>query len=531
MALFQSYEWAFKQLDSAIDHYRDTLVALETSVARPHEHFPTTFGLDDAISNVCERHQSIRLKIEKFFQVNIHLDRIHNRSRKLVSIAILPPETLARIFAIGCGFSCFACPTLSVFGRSIREPPRTLLALTQVCSDWRRIAIDTPSLWSHIDIYRSHRDSECMIPNASLWLDRARNTPLSVHISTYTSQNTMSWSRLRPIFARLSAATSLSIGPTQHAHWPINTLKLWMASVTPSNLRSITILGSERDNLKLWQTRESPDQEAIGAFLAPIRSLRLHNAYFCWDSPVYRGLVDLKISGMRHGVFVLEGEMVTILSACPVLRVLQLVGINILEEHHATYDPVPLHKLEVLDVSGMMPGYLKTMLSIIDPEQCELSVRVNLQDTQEGIQDLQSFFGRSNIVRLFLHGSDKDLVGLAEHLASLQNLRVLLFDLNSNLQPSREEAKLSALADTLGNPTSTPCPHLRTLYLINGELRSETVKTVVESCNIQKLRILSAYRGTDEEIKQWPQWFTQDTKRQSDVDPKALVEDWYEHMW
>lgn len=558
MVAFQNWNAALEKLVSAIDQYRDTLVALEAAFHKPHEHFPNAFSLEETIVNIYERRTLISSKVDELYELNVCLERIRNRSRTQVPINTLPPEVLAHIFSLACGSSCFARPERSVLGHSIRETPQTLLALTRVCSDWRRTTIDSPGLWSHIDIYQGQtasgrvglgdlQDSDSLslsppaprlhfpsiVPDASLWIDRARNAPLSVHISSDSPKNNVPQDCLRWMFPRLSAATSLSIGPTESAEWLTSILDLWMILVPSGNLRSLTILGPDvfPNSLRLGWTEQSPGMVVFQPLAAPIRSLRLHGAYFDWDSPVYRGLVEIKMSGMGYNTTVTREQMVIILRACPELRILQLVGTSVLEELQASCDPVPLSKLEVLDLARMRSRSLKEIMPIIDPGPGELSVRVDFQDTEEGIQALQSFFSRSNVVRLCLHIFDLSQADLTGHLTLLSNLRVLLLDLGTSLDPSSQEWKLNALVDALGRPNSTICPHLRTLYLIGGEPRVEIVKRVVESCGIERLRILPLYRAKGKEVERWSQPVAQDTKYQEHVDLKELVEDWYDHMW
>lgn len=534
MEAYSNWEAALGPLISAIDHYCDTFVALETAIATPQEYFPTTFSLEEVISNVSEKRTAIMRKIIEFHRVNIRLDRIHNRSRKQVSINALPPEILARIFTLACGSSCFSCSPLTVLGYSLRQRPKTLLALTRVCSDWREITINAPSLWSHIDIRRSRPGSNCMIPNASLWLERAQNMPLSVHISTYPPKEVISRTRLRKIFSRFDAVSSLAIGPTESSRWVTDTLTLWATVVQPGNLRALTIVGSDnaREKLRLRWTESTAGQDYPSAFLAPIRSLCLRRAYFNWDSPAYHGLVDLRLSGMRGEVCFSIGQIAGILAACPELHVLQLHSIAIGSGMRDSDESIPLNRLEVFDVTGMPPQSLELLLPIIAPGPGELSVRVDIQYREASIQALRSLFSRSNIVRLFLQSYTSQHADVAEQLTPLNNLRVLLVDPNFPTQTSREDIKLNAFLEYLSRTDSRFCPQLRTLYLINGKFSTEAVKKVVEARGIQRLRILSCYREEPEkDIDNWWQSFAPDMKRQLDVDLKALAEDWYEHMW
>jgi hypothetical protein len=197
-------------------------------------------------------------------------------------------------------------------------------------------------------------------------------------------------------------------------------------------------------------------------------------------------------------------------------------------ELHYSWTLVSLNKLEVLDLSGTAPRSLERFCSIIEPGSGELSVRANFQDTQQGLQALQSLFDRSNVVRLFLRPSSSHLSDLVGYLTLLSSLRVLLLHLN--IRPADQKAALDGLIHVLGRPDSAG-PHLRTLYLLNCKPSLETVKKLVGLSGIQKLRILSPAREMNEELGQWSQRFAWDARQQPYVDMRAVIEDWYEEMW
>ncbi|KAJ3756999.1 hypothetical protein EV360DRAFT_84430 [Lentinula raphanica] len=87
----------------------------------------------------------------------------------------IPEEVLAEIF-----LHCL--PTDRNFAiRSLDEAP---LLLTTICRDWRRVALDTPRLWSTLHVYLPpHLSTQAISRRAagiSTWLGRSGTLPLSI---------------------------------------------------------------------------------------------------------------------------------------------------------------------------------------------------------------------------------------------------------------------------------------------------------------------------------------------------------------
>ncbi|KIK62009.1 hypothetical protein GYMLUDRAFT_165539, partial [Collybiopsis luxurians FD-317 M1] len=101
--------------------------------------------------------------------------------RALISpVRQIPYETLAEIFK-------WCLPSETMFGvRSLKHAP---LLLTMVCRDWRRVAIETPRLWSSLHIYfpphiaqDAQGAASQRIAGVNLWLQRSRTLPVSISL-------------------------------------------------------------------------------------------------------------------------------------------------------------------------------------------------------------------------------------------------------------------------------------------------------------------------------------------------------------
>ncbi|KAF8595044.1 hypothetical protein BDV93DRAFT_528944 [Ceratobasidium sp. AG-I] len=540
MVVLQKWKAARDDLIDAIDAYLDTTIALESAIAKPWGHFSTDADLEEAIYVVHKKRKSVESRIEDLYDAEIYLDKIRNRSKQRVPINSLPLEILTSIFTLACSSGRPEDASLSFFGTPVRPTPKTLLALTRVCSDWRRIVTNIPSLWSHIDILMRdyiYDDDEAILNNTYLWLQRARTMPLSIHVSKRSHHRALPSPGWYSLFGHLQATTSLCIGPVRNQRFPDDVLTLWIASAKNSLVQTLAVLGADGARTKrmlLWG--ESFRPEKIDAFLAPIRVLRLHNTYFDWGSRAYHGLVELEMGFLQDSVCPSVEEMAAILLACPELRILRLQAMTAWNSERVYFEPVLLNHLEVLDLTGMRARGLEVFLPLITPGPGELSFRTNLAYDPEVEHAFQSFFSRSNVVRLFIQGAGADRDFIRGHITPLKNLRVLIFDLNLQADRRDGDDKLAALIDPQDSTGSTLCssqwPQLRTLYLINGDINTERVRSVVESCRIQKLRIASCHMDrSDEEVEQWLQPVVEDVRCRLDVDRRMLVREWHKHMW
>ncbi|KAJ8517948.1 hypothetical protein ONZ45_g4959 [Pleurotus djamor] len=110
----------------------------------------------------------------KFLQEDIRvLQRYRNARYSLVSR--LPPEIISRIFEE----MAFAIPKTSHWNLP-KTPHRYWLSVTQVCHLWRKIAIDSPRLWTLVYTYTNKAF-------AKLCVERSRGLPL--YLATFITGN------------------------------------------------------------------------------------------------------------------------------------------------------------------------------------------------------------------------------------------------------------------------------------------------------------------------------------------------------
>ena len=97
---------------------------------------------------------------EKIIRLVNHITALKGARNSLSPISRLPPEVLLSVFK--------RCTDWNQFSHY-------KLAISQVCTSWRRLALADPTLWTRIDFLRPQL--------ASLMMERAQQAPLSILIS------------------------------------------------------------------------------------------------------------------------------------------------------------------------------------------------------------------------------------------------------------------------------------------------------------------------------------------------------------
>jgi hypothetical protein len=370
-APFQSWDTARKNLVDAIDHYLDMSIVLENAITHPFRQLFDNHSLEKIALAVHTDRKSVEPRNEKLKRAEFSLVKIHNRSKKLVPINSLPLELLTRFFTLACGAGCTWNSDQSIFGVATHQSQRTLLALTHVCVGWRNISIGTRSLWSHVDfIYHGPNDNGDNISNnARLWLERARDAPLSIHISMTSHYNKHMSTTFADILPHLQTASSFCIGPTRSERLLQEGLGFWLTNGAPGAVQTLSFLGADkaRTRRKLHCDTTKLSRGRIDSMLAPVKVLRLHNTYFDWGSAAYCSLVHLQLASLEVDVCPTIQEMLDILSACPDLHTLKLCTMSMWDCGQTCFKPVTLRKLRVLDFTGMRPDVFGVFLPLLLP--------------------------------------------------------------------------------------------------------------------------------------------------------------------
>ncbi|TFK28932.1 hypothetical protein FA15DRAFT_632840 [Coprinopsis marcescibilis] len=128
-------------------------------------------NIDNPVSSVAERYMDISQIDERSVALREELLKLQVRRNDLTSFSgRLPPEVLCRIF-----LECLSFDELS------KKPPvrRVWLQLTQVCHQWREVALNYPRLWSDISFVSGFW--------ARTSLQRSKAAPITVNSRTITA--------------------------------------------------------------------------------------------------------------------------------------------------------------------------------------------------------------------------------------------------------------------------------------------------------------------------------------------------------
>ncbi|EUC60874.1 isoamyl alcohol oxidase, putative [Rhizoctonia solani AG-3 Rhs1AP] len=239
----------------------------------------------------------------------------------------------------------------------------------------------------------------------------------------------------------------------------------------PGVLRTLTIhMETHIQVPEFISTGDAELVEQATSILAPIDSLSLRGVRFAWDCPVYHNLVQLQISNIPYESSPHIRDILDILSACPLLRMLRISDMTILQGDTIPLEPVYLTQLEQLDLIALTYESLDLLLPLIVPQAKDLSLRITLLAFEDHLASaIHSFLKRTNVTRLFLQ---QDLV--ARCLPAVPNLRALVVDLGE--QPGG--ACLSEFSHCHGSDDCLipRCPNLHTLHFYSGWLPSTPYK-------------------------------------------------------
>ncbi|KAG8763266.1 hypothetical protein FRC11_004953 [Ceratobasidium sp. 423] len=438
----QKLKQASSWLGSEPDEYLDACISAR------HSH-PLADRGDDAqtphLPGDSELRQSMsyRKDLDKA-QIAVSAIGNHPANRGVTTIKDLPPEIIIHIFhLVVAGQPCLVHHNRYSYEVEIQYP-KYLDSLSHICSTWRRIAIDLPSLWSHIDIALDHSLNPGLFERAKIYAARAGLYPLSVHISNTISTREQNRKTYRDIATRGSIpvffedwedlqdfrfiASPIKIGHLEvdlsladglrDCHFRM--LEYFLARCEPgvftrytTRLRLISESRPERTPF-IDPANASPSDEAstldlpephFEAIWLGASSVRVNGLCPNWASKAYHGLVELCLGkGVPE---ISEAQLVNILKSSPGLRILHLIT-NIVHQspHGVLINPVVLGELEELRVIDLWPDDIMNT-SALNPSNLLRWVapgKKPLKCTLFGFDYLgiPEFCARSNITQLHL---------------------------------------------------------------------------------------------------------------------------------
>ncbi|TFY83916.1 hypothetical protein EWM64_g109 [Hericium alpestre] len=214
----------------------------------------------------------------------------------LAPVTRLPPEVIAEIFSILCDVQD-PDPSLEdsldllfeeeFFGEL--EEPRTRplcveklgwMLVTQVCSDWRSVAVNTPTLWKRITWSLGHSWASRMFSNSrlapiSVRMEKNRNRPIDKDDPELIGRHL---SHMRHLYLSIEDAS------------PMDALLKKANGPTPL-LQTLHLAVHTTSNFPRAQRHVSTTQsDLFGGYAPGLRKVDLFDVSIPWTSPLFKGL-------------------------------------------------------------------------------------------------------------------------------------------------------------------------------------------------------------------------------------------------
>ncbi|CAE6542135.1 unnamed protein product [Rhizoctonia solani] len=378
---------ASERLELALDQYLSVCTFIRDSCLRSGFH-----ANDELFYNSLKSEQNKLLGHKRKLEEAQTAINVIRNTNPATNINSLPPEILIRIFSLVIDNQLCLIhshypypPGISRESNRIRFPD----SLSYVCSSWRRLTINIPHFWSHIDIALNHPLNPRLFERAKVFITRSGNVPLEVHICDPCSRETPSSDGFisSPSYGN-SPQKALTRDPkTLHnfrfllsSPAPIKSLNLdlvfedgfqdyhvasleyFLGNCTPEVLKCFSM--QQRDfsynHAQFIEPADRPQTRSNRLLAIPSQDLehlwlsttilRLNGSCPPWSSQAYHGLVELRLGDKVPDIR--ESQLVNILRLSPKLRVLHIkttpqdsIPLD------QTVEPVFLEDLEELDIN------------------------------------------------------------------------------------------------------------------------------------------------------------------------------------
>ncbi|KAG8791591.1 hypothetical protein FRC12_008704 [Ceratobasidium sp. 428] len=440
-------------------------------------------AFENNIGNILSSVDSTSLVENRMRESRILLNKLLNMSTVRVPVHQLPVETLGYIFSIVVASSpCFPVDKLLRDG---------LLDIPRVCVRWNQVAIDTPSLWSHIDINLSQSSVATTLERAQLWLKRCHNMPIHLHLDGIPDLQSKDVPDLLA-FMRPHGGSLGSLVFTNYCH---RSLVHALLSLTSGSLK--TLVASN--------TVAPFDQEDVSS---------LPTGLLC-------GLTTLDLMESDQVICPSVSDVAKLLSGNSTLHTLRLRHFRFRSSSLQTYPPILLPQLRFLEVVNVRGDEVPLLFSNLVPGILELDVRLDAKyfgDDRLG-SSAQQLLARSNVVSLSIYNLLLDTTEqLLRCLPSAPRLRVLRF---SDMSLARSLAQ--ALATTVEDQPSLQLPCLRSLCLFGCHVDPWAViplEQIIGQLRFSNLAFLNC---------QFPPSFTQPTSSDRESENKLVSESYQDH--
>ncbi|KAG9095483.1 hypothetical protein FS749_010383 [Ceratobasidium sp. UAMH 11750] len=436
-----------------------------------------------------------------------------NQSKMVAPIYLLPSEILARIFSeAACN-----CTNVTTYGPV--PPILSPVTLSAVCRQWRTVAADHRSLWTHLDleVHQSYTDYDWS--PSEVWRERSQGAPLFVtirqpvvdddtgsdteHDGHYpASMITSLIDFLLPLMCQVFSLTLILGWPRKAIAERV--LGCWAECVTPGRAKV----------LKVYTNPEY-------GFLRILPLLKFHHSLpsleticFCntvpsWPSWDISNLTDLHLHAELSDSYwsMTQFELGFMLASCPKLQNLTLNGLDIQESWGLAPNPAVLNELQVLDIGCTKTSVLVSVLDAINPGDTELRLDICLfytcVDPHDALPAVRLFVNRSNVetLRWACYGEPC----CASQFGPFPHVRTLAFQhgyFSDLAKVSDADQGLKTYVNQ--RPTDSQAvlwPDLQELQLYDCVLEKEHLYGLISLHSIRTLCLLGCFQGQQAEKK------------------------------
>ncbi|CAE6466103.1 unnamed protein product [Rhizoctonia solani] len=507
-------------LRGAIQDYIIACEAIEADCKRESTSFLDECALEENFVAINAELASLTTDEQRLWKARAALRGLRNMSSMLSPVNLLPSLVLTSIFlkAVEADRTSRAVLARRVAIEQGDNPaiqarlkrPDTATVISSVNTHWRKIALRTQELWSHIDLGESGARTDIPFAKAKLWLERSQGTPLYLTINTTGPAATIidAWGIL-PLLRSHEAhyrSLSLTLNTIDEVH---AVLAGWINEGAPNSLTSLTISIP-------WATKPGDSPHALppglltherDAFFEPLRTLDLDGTYLSWTGPAFRNLVDLRLSRIKDRACPTIEQLVAILNESPALCTLWLRRMDLRIEGRLNFPPVKMESLQILGLEYVEPQGICLLLPLLAPEPELYVIFEGYARDPGGVGEaLTDLFARSKVEKLHF-SIFINPVQLPRMLVRLQHLRTFTWqgvDIgdeffeamahNPIITDGHSNVEGNGNADTA---SSNLCPHLHTLDLQGCSISATALRDLVTNRVIPKLTIAECHISVD----------------------------------
>ncbi|KAG8713447.1 hypothetical protein FRC09_018705 [Ceratobasidium sp. 395] len=477
LSVLAELKLARKALTTATQSYQASCAKLIATCATPIYQPSQRLTARKILAAVDSELKLIASEVKPLQQIHASLLGARKKlATAMAPVKKLPVEILVNIFALS-NPDCY-------ISRGGRDFPN----FTSVCSHWRRVALNTPHLWTHVDVGAS-------VPAGltEALLDRTKDT--LIHIHHKGSKRDSDSTRLRCLAGDQIISTlaphihrAHTLEFRLHVDSQFNSaalLSLWLQKGTPNLAKSLIV---HRPHARLLSFDPSSMDDLGGysanaqAMMRSLGCLHLENVHFNWDSSIYHGLVKLRLCTPTS---VSTLQVVNILPESPALTTLDLDFLTITNsDNEPPSTPIVLSRLQFLSLFGMPSESLNHLLPLLTLTNSSVKVFIGPIDFSGIYSEVENLVIRSHIAELYCfhdysHVTSKfwpSLLGLPGPLSLILHQFYVGADLDAE-EPS---------------PTPSSCPIDVTLS--DCWVDPQRLNTIVARSNVESLCLDSQCR-------------------------------------